>query len=295
MALDPQNYIHTVPSGTIERREIDPTDFRRISLSERRDIGAGSLPPSSDTTLVLKSLGVELSVPGALVGRYSVLGDTLAATPVTRCAGGRSTEKKPGAPIYADRLDIARDADESDTQGELPPHLRSDSIIEHLISALSNVKADGSESSLVYADAVRLALLTRLMGTSGERRNATGATAGRIKTPLPKWRLKRAVEYIEAHHAQTITLNDLAAAAGLSRMHFAAQFRAATGLRPREYVLQRRIAIAQQLLINTQNSVVDIAMTVGFQTQAHFTTVFKRFVGDTPYRWRCKYLVADLS
>jgi AraC family transcriptional regulator len=35
---------------------------------------------------------------------------------------------------------------------------------------------------------------------------------------------------------------------------------------------------------------VDIALTVGFQTQAHFTTVFKRFVGDTPYQWRSAYL-----
>jgi AraC-like DNA-binding protein len=32
--------------------------------------------------------------------------------------------------------------------------------------------------------------------------------------------------------------------------------------------------------------IVEIALTVGFQTQAHFTTVFKRFIGCTPCRWR---------
>jgi AraC-like DNA-binding protein len=37
-------------------------------------------------------------------------------------------------------------------------------------------------------------------------------------------------------------------------------------------------------------SLVDIALTVGFQTQAHFTTVFKRFAGDTPYQWRSAHL-----
>ena len=102
------------------------------------------------------------------------------------------------------------------------------------------------------------------------------------------------MDYVDAHLSHTITLKDLAAAAGLSRMHFAAQFRAATGLRPREFVLQRRIELAQHIMIETQNSLVDIALTVGFQTQAHFTTVFKRFVGDTPHRWRCAHPRSEL-
>lgn len=293
MALDLPAYEDTIPSNMGQPCQDKSTDFRRICLSERRGAGASSSPPPSDTTLVLKNLGVELSVPGALAGRYSVLGDAVAASRVAHDAGSPSTKGEHGAPIDTDRIDVASPSGEPDPYEEMPHYLRSDSVIEHLMKALSDVKADGSESSLVYADAVRLALVARLMSDSSERRNAAGAC--RMKVPLPKWRLKRAVAYVEANHAQTITLNDLAAAAGLSRMHFAAQFRAATGLRPREYVLQRRVAIAQQLLVNTPNSVVDIAMTVGFQTQAHFTTVFKRFVGDTPYRWRCKYSASESS
>ena len=87
-----------------------------------------------------------------------------------------------------------------------------------------------------------------------------------------------------------ITLNDLAAVAGLSRMHFAAQFRAAVGMRPHQYLLKRRIERAEELLKQAEVSLVDIALTVGFQTQAHFTTVFKRFAGDTPYQWRSAFL-----
>jgi AraC family transcriptional regulator len=70
-------------------------------------------------------------------------------------------------------------------------------------------------------------------------------------------------------------------------MHFAAQFRLATGIRPHEFVLRRRVARSQQLLAETHATLVEIALSVGFQTQAHFTTVFKRFVGDTPRQWRC--------
>ena len=68
----------------------------------------------------------------------------------------------------------------------------------------------------------------------------------------------------------------------MRRDEFAAQFRAATGMRPHEYLLFRRIAHARELLATSQETLVDIALGVGFQTQAHFTTVFKRFVGATP-------------
>lgn len=110
------------------------------------------------------------------------------------------------------------------------------------------------------------------------RRSASG---------LPKWRLNRVVAYIEANIEETVTLAGMAAAAGLSRMHFASQFRAAMGMRPHEYLLRRRIERAQVMMLETRDPLIQIALGVGFQTQAHFTTVFRRFVGDTPYQWRC--------
>lgn len=103
---------------------------------------------------------------------------------------------------------------------------------------------------------------------------------------LQKWRLRKVVEYIDSHLAAKITLSDLAAVAGLSQMYFASQFRTATGLRPHTFLLKRRIGRAEELLLSTTMPIVEIALAVGFQTQAHFTTVFTRFVGDTPRRWR---------
>lgn len=114
-----------------------------------------------------------------------------------------------------------------------------------------------------------------------------GAGVPRSRTPLPAWRLRRVVAHVDAHLEDPITLADLASVAGLSRMHFAAQFRVATGLRPHEYLLRRRIDHARQLLAEPHSKLVDVALSVGFQTQAHFTTVFKRIVGETPHRWRC--------
>ncbi|MHB8883844.1 MAG: helix-turn-helix domain-containing protein [Methylovirgula sp.] len=118
------------------------------------------------------------------------------------------------------------------------------------------------------------------------RRDPLEIRAKQQKNPLPKWRLKRVADYIEAHLDKAITLADLARAAGLTPMHFAAQFRAATGRRPHEYLLRCRIALAMELLADSNERLVDVALSTGFQTQAHFTTVFKRFAGTTPHRWR---------
>jgi len=108
----------------------------------------------------------------------------------------------------------------------------------------------------------------------------------RAVSALPKWRLIRVLRYIEMNIGESITLTNLAATAGLSRMYFAKQFRVSTGVRPHDFVLRKRIERAQQLLGATSDTLVEIALSVGFQTQAHFTTVFKRIAGNTPCQFR---------
>jgi AraC family transcriptional regulator len=135
------------------------------------------------------------------------------------------------------------------------------------------------------AEALPVAIGARLMGLRSETRTDAEAKRRQVRA-LQKWRLKRVVEYIDNHLSAKITLSDLAAVAELSRMHFASQFRVATSLRPHEFLRQQRIKRAKALLQSTTMPIVEIALTVGFQTQAHFTTVFKRSVGYTPQRWR---------
>ena len=166
-----------------------------------------------------------------------------------------------------------------------------DPVIDCLSDALAAAERASDQHSRIYADAVRLAIAIRLLGQPPQCAHRSGelvepALAARQVRALQKWRLKRVLEYIDDHLSRKITLGDLAAVAGLSRMHFASQFRAATGLRPHEYLLRQRIGRAEELLLGSAMTIVEIALTVGFQTQAHFTTVFKRFVGHTPCQWR---------
>jgi AraC family transcriptional regulator len=157
-----------------------------------------------------------------------------------------------------------------------------DPIVERLGWTLLGAEDIGGSVGQLYVDCISIAIVARLLISA--RRSAP--SEGPRVTALPRWRLKRAVDYIEARLDEPISLADLASATGLTRMHFAAQFRAATGLRPHEYLLRRRVERAQEMLLGSGMSVVDIALSVGFQTQSHFTTVFKRFVGQPPLAWR---------
>ena len=164
------------------------------------------------------------------------------------------------------------------------PKLVRDATLDRLGQALAVSQTSDVALGKVFTESVSLAIVSRIVAhqfTVSNAQNREGAA-------LPQWRMNRVVEYIDAHLSETIGLVDIAASAGLTRMHFAAQFRRATGLRPHEYLLRRRIEHAQHLLLNSKHNVVDVALSCGFRSQAHFTTVFKRFVGETPCYWRMK-------
>src|SRR5215813_11125290 len=243
-------------------------DLRSINLPrDDRDGTERSLAEclvARDATLSLKHLDVAVAI-------------TVQDPDARPKAGGASTFK-----VSAKRLD-----DTKNSGYPLADH--DDPVVQRLSEALAAAEAAHDRHSEVCADALRLAILTRQFSTQVVRERSHERT-GRNAKSLQKWRLKRVLQYVDDHLAAKITLQNLATVAGLSRMHFAAQFRAATGLRPHQYLLKRRIARAEELLKQARVSLVEVSLTVGFQTQAHFTTVFKRFAGDTPHQWRSAWL-----
>lgn len=116
------------------------------------------------------------------------------------------------------------------------------------------------------------------------RRTSRPSSAG-----MTQWRLERAIDFIGSQYDEPLTLAQIASVAGLSRMHFAALFRRAMGVRPHEYLLRCRIERAQEMLLRGENPLVAIALAVGFQTQSHFTSVFKRLTGKPPRAWRAHF------
>jgi AraC family transcriptional regulator len=169
----------------------------------------------------------------------------------------------------------------SDVFGDPAPF--RDPIVKGLAHALIRAEDCGGPLGPTYADSIGLAITAKLIA----RQAALSSRPSRpTVAALTRWRLKRVVDYVDSHLADPIGLTDLAASSGLSRMHFAAQFRAATGLRPHEYLLRRRIERAQTLLLASRLPLCEVALDVGFKSQAHFSTIFARFVGETPNVWR---------
>ncbi len=161
--------------------------------------------------------------------------------------------------------------------------LTKDPVLERLVRSLLPPDEAAKVLRGHYTDIFHAKLVQQLEYLRNEAAHDDGS---RQLLSLPEWRLKRVVAYVERNMDQPLTLPCMARAAGLSRMHFAVLFRRATGLRPHEYVTQRRIERAQQLLSASEAPIVEIALNVGFQSQSHFTSIFRRVVGTTPHKWR---------
>jgi two-component system response regulator YesN len=98
--------------------------------------------------------------------------------------------------------------------------------------------------------------------------------------------LRKAVEYLEAHFDQTLTLDILAGRAKLSVSRLAHRFKEETGTTLIEYLTWVRISHAQQLLTETTKSCQKIADEVGYNNQSYFSRAFRRVVGITPRQFR---------
>ena len=99
-------------------------------------------------------------------------------------------------------------------------------------------------------------------------------------------RLSNAITLIETRYSETLTLDDLAVAAHLSKTHLRRLFNETFDLSPMQYVLRLRIAKACHLLHNPDLSVADVAQTVGFDDSNYFARQFKKIMGHSPRQHR---------
>lgn len=100
------------------------------------------------------------------------------------------------------------------------------------------------------------------------------------------WQARRVFAHVEANLSRKILIRELARPLGLSARHFCRAFKCTFGVSPRDYMLRRRIEVAQALLLTTSEPLSSIALRCGMCDQPHFTRSFHRIVGETPYAWR---------
>ncbi len=103
-------------------------------------------------------------------------------------------------------------------------------------------------------------------------------------------RIRKAIDVIQANLSWNITLEELAEETGLSPGYLVAAFKQATGRPPHRYLLEQRVERAKVLLAEPNQNITQIALDVGFSSQSHLTTVFRRLTGLTPNAYRNQVL-----
>jgi AraC-like DNA-binding protein len=103
---------------------------------------------------------------------------------------------------------------------------------------------------------------------------------------LPPRVLGRVREYIDSHLSEDLELEQLALTAGLSLHHFARAFKTSVGVPPHQFVLQRRLSLARDLLTSTDRPIADIAIAAGFSDQSHLARHFRQSFAVSPIAFR---------
>jgi AraC family transcriptional regulator len=133
-----------------------------------------------------------------------------------------------------------------------------------LMSACNTATASSTSATVRWAGAVLTEEAPRFQGGLG------GDVLRRVKA------------HVEANLGEHISLNQLAALAGMSRFHFARQFRISTGQSPMGYVRRARIERATAILREREMPIARVAVSLGFADQSHFSRTFGRFIGVSP-------------
>jgi AraC family transcriptional regulator len=157
-----------------------------------------------------------------------------------------------------------------------------DAALTALMSLMEREVEGRCEMGRLYGESLCLALFARVRSQYGIAKSAHGAT----RPGLSRHASERVREYVQAHLDADLCLAKLALVVELSPQHFAIAFRTSFGTTPHQYVLRQRIEHAKRALHCATPSIADVAFSLGFATQSHFTAVFRRVVGVTPRRYR---------
>jgi AraC family transcriptional regulator len=98
--------------------------------------------------------------------------------------------------------------------------------------------------------------------------------------------IHEALDYIEDHLTAPIRVEDLSQHVYLSEFHFNRLFKTAVGLSPKQYILGRKMALAQTRLKDSRDSLIDIAYELGFEYPEVFSRAFKNQFGISPQHYR---------
>lgn len=103
---------------------------------------------------------------------------------------------------------------------------------------------------------------------------------------LRVWQARKVRDYIDSHIAAPLLVSDLCALVRLSEAHFSRAFRRTFGKSPHAFIINRRVELAAQTMLQTEAPLSDIALQCGFSDQPHLSRQFRQITRHTPAAWR---------
>lgn len=164
--------------------------------------------------------------------------------------------------------------------GGLHHQVFRDELIEQYVRGLWVGADQGTPAGRLFADGTLLAIVARLTDKIAppQGQPPTGGLAG--------WQERRTVDYLRAHLAEDVNLATLAAIANLSQFHFARAFKRTLGVPPHRFHSLLRLEKAMELLVETELSVIEVALKVGYDSPQALSRLFQRELGTSPSAFR---------
>ena len=159
-----------------------------------------------------------------------------------------------------------------------------DPFIREIGNALRNEFRMRRTPNTVYLESWAGVLAIYVAATYGRRTSIEQSCVG-----LSLRKVERVIAFIQQHLADTVLVEHLAATVHMSVYHFTRMFKQTVGSSPHVYITAQRMEHAKRLLRNSDLPLVDVAALSGFQTQAHFTGVFRKCAGMTPREFRLNH------
>jgi AraC-like DNA-binding protein len=162
------------------------------------------------------------------------------------------------------------------------PHGVYDPAVYHIGQTLLTSLEQPKYSSKIFVDHLLHALKCHCVCSYG----GLTLSVSQFRGGLSPWQMRRAAEILEAHLDGNIVLRQVAEACELSVSHFARAFKKTFRRTPYNWLIERRVDKAKDLMMNSRLPLTDIAARCGFTDQSGLNRSFKRIHGVSPGIWR---------